>query len=84
MGGAGYNPRNRDNPQLTWLGRRVRLGGSTLAKMWVCSAAKTKTAAAGLRYGLLPPERVLLLTVLALGRKAAGGTKGAKASPGAW
>ena len=41
-GQTGKNLENRDNPQLTWLptyynySLYVALGGSTLAKMWVC------------------------------------------------
>ena len=43
---SGNNPKNRDNQQLTWL----RLGGSTLGKIWVLKQC--------LRYGLLPLETV--------------------------
>ena len=54
-GRAGNNPKARGNPQPTRpsLSHERKSRGSTLAKVWVRLLQKV-----GLRYGLLPPERV--------------------------
>lgn len=50
---AGNNLRDRDNPQLTWLPAfnktYAKLGGSTLAKVWVCLNDRSKVRATPFR-----------------------------------